>query len=123
MKRSLLKCLSIACLLTAGSAAGGGASTPKPLTVPPIYRTLGGQYPDRSDPTRLLPRLDQLAAACIRYGESRNHPVDGNAWGSGAGWYQFTAPTWHSAAVALHFPARLMWDANLATPDQQSQVF
>ena len=101
-----------------------GASRPHLITVPSTYRTSGPgvRYPDVTDPTRLLPRIDQLALACIRNRESKNHLIDGDAFGTGAGWYQFISSTWHSAAVALHFPARLQWDANKATGDQQSSV-
>ena len=102
-----------------------GASRPHLITVPTLYRTSGPgvRYPDATDPTRLLPRIDQLAAACIRFYESKNHRIDGDAYGTGAGWYQFISSTWHSAAVALHFPPRIQWDANKATGDEQSAVF
>jgi len=98
---------------------------PSPIAEPLMYRTVGVgiAYPDATDPTRLLPRIVQVAAACIRFFESKNHRVDGDTWGTGAGWYQFISSTWHSAAVALHFPARLQWDANKATGDEQSAVF
>jgi hypothetical protein len=123
----LMTILSLtACSFLVSGNASASAHTHKGLiAVPAIYRTVGPgiSYPDATDPTRALPRIVQLAAACIRNRESKNHRVDGNAYGTGAGWYQFISSTWHSAAVALHFPARIQWDANKATGDEQSAVF
>lgn len=104
-------------------ALPAGAAPVRPLVVPAIWRTGGPgiSYPDATDPTRLLPRIVQLGFACIRRFESRNHLVDGNA-NTGEGWYQFIPSTFHSGAVALHFPLRVQWSANLATGDQQSAV-
>jgi len=116
MKRNILKFLSIVCLSVSGSAVAANAHTLRPLAVPVSWKTLGGQYPDQSDPTRLLPRIDQLAFACIRFHESRNHLKDG--LGS-QGWYQFTLGTWQSARSALpalHLPVY----PNQASGDQQS---
>lgn len=94
-----------------------------PTPIPSQWRTAGPgiAYPDATDPTRALPRIDQLAFDCIRYHESRNHVVDGVNGGS-EGWYQFTPTVWHPAAVALGFPAQIQWNANAATRDQQSAV-
>ena len=86
-----------------------------PISVPAQWRSPGGTYPGPTDPTRFLSVKDQLAFACIRYHESRNHLVDG--YGS-QGWYQFTVSTWYAAAQALHLPPT----PNQATGNQQSSA-
>lgn len=88
---------------------------------PSQWRTIGVgvAYPDATDPTRTLPVIDQLAAACIRFHESRNHLVDGIG---SQGWYQFTISTWQGIirlAPYLHLPPT----PNQATGDQQSSAF
>lgn len=93
------------------------------IPVPAQWRTSGPgiAYPSKTDPTRVLPRIDQLAFDCIRRYESRNHLVDG-ATGGSQGWYQLEPSIWHAAAIALGYPKRLWWSANLATGNQQSAV-
>lgn len=86
-----------------------------PIAVPAQWRNPGGTYPGPTDPTRFLPRIDQLAFDCIRYHESRDHLVDG--YGS-QGWYQFTVSTWYAAAQALHLPPT----PNQANGNQQSSA-
>ena len=86
------------------------------FAVPRQWRTPGGRYPDRTDPTRRLPWADQLAFACIRFHESRNHLQDG--LGS-QGWYQFTLATW---GAARQFIVGLPPTPNQASGDQQSAV-
>jgi hypothetical protein len=112
---------SIVVLLLVLGIASEVSATTHPLSVPVQWRTtgLGVAYPDSTDPTLALPKVDQLAFDCIRFHESRNHLVDGSG---SQGWYQFTQATWHSGAVALGYPPSLQWDANLATGDQQSAV-
>ncbi len=93
-----------------------------PIHVPKEYRTSGASvaYPDATDPTRTLPRIDQLAFACIRYHESRNKLNDG---GGSQGWYQFTQSTWNSAATVLHLPLwTATWSPNRASGNMQSEV-
>ena len=115
-----LKNLFVVSVLALGPASVAGATTHQ-LPVPVQWRTTGPgvAYPDATDPTLALPRIDQLAFDCIRFHESRNHLVDGDG---SQGWYQFTQATWHSGALALGYPPRLWWDANLATGDEQSAV-
>lgn len=97
-------------------------SSPLPLATPTIWRTPGGRYPDKTDPTRFLPKNEQRTFQCIRRYESRNHP-----WNDGTtsqGWYQFTQSTWAAAAKALKIPFQWSWKnwANRASGNVQSLV-
>ena len=89
-----------------------------PLATPAKWRTAGGQYPDATDPTRLLPASLQRSFQCIRFYESRNHLVDG---AGSKGWYQFTDAIWSASIVRAALPG-LPANANRATGDQQSAV-
>jgi hypothetical protein len=98
--------------ITVGSTPAS-ASSHLPIAEPAIYRTVGPGvfYPDRTDPLRTLAPSVQLAFACIRYHESRNHAHEPG------GWYQFDGPTWSFIRLTLTFlPAK----PELATLDQQS---
>jgi hypothetical protein len=122
MSRFIVKTILVVSLLVSGLASVANAGTPQ-FSVPAQWRTTGPgiSYPDSTDPTRSLPLIDQLAFACIRFHESRNHRVDGNG---SQGWYQFTQSTWASAAIALKIP--FSWSspswANSASGDVQSEV-
>lgn len=112
---------TLAVLSLSAPSSGATHHRASTFTTPIEWRTSGPgvQYPDSHDLTLTLPRIDQLAFACIRYDESRNHLIDGL---DSEGWYQFTDQTWHAAALVLHLPLRLMWHANLASGDLQSRV-
>jgi hypothetical protein len=118
MKISLLLFTLILTLSAGATVETASAGARTPIIVPVQWRTSGPgvSYPDASDPTRLLPRIDQLTFACIRFYESKNHKVDGD---SSQGWYQFTQSTWESGAEALHILAPT---PNDATGNQQSAV-
>lgn len=117
---SLIACLSMVC----GNAQIASAHTTHPihrvLVTPIQWRQPSGTFPDKTDPTRFLPPIEQRAFECIRFHESRDHLVDGDG---SQGWYQFTQGTWNSAAVALHLPIwNNTWSPNKASGDMQSAV-
>jgi|ERR1035437_6802478 hypothetical protein len=105
MKRNLLKSVFIACLLTAGSAVGVGASTPR-------------------NPILSLPKSVQSHFACIIYRESRSTFVhlnlgDNNRYGA-SGIFQIEQITWQAHQKAAGVPYKVhVWQAS---PLQQEQV-
>ena len=124
MIRRIIAFLIVGSSMVSGNVLVTNASTgsPKPIVVPLMWRTYGPGilYPDATDPTRFLPRIVQLAFACIRRYESRNHLNDG---AGSQGWYQFTQYTWNAAAKALHLPLwTFTWSPNKASGDVQSTV-
>lgn len=111
-RRSVVGAALLLLAITVGSTPASAGSR-APIAEPAIYRTLGPGvfYPDRTDPLRTLAPSTQLAFACIRYHESRNHAFEPG------GWYQFTPETWTFIRSNFPFlPAR----PELATLDQQS---
>lgn len=108
--------ISVLSILAAPAFASAATSHRPPLAAPIQWRTTGGQYPDATDPTRLLSPSQQRTFQCIRFHESRNHLVDGDG---SQGWYQFTRPIWDFARRSIH---GLPPTPNLANGDQQSAV-
>ena len=122
-KKATISILLVLSIIFSASPAFAAKPFGRVLVTPEIYKTYGPgiSYPDKTDPTKMLPASVQRTFQCIRRYESRNHRIDGDA-STGEGWYQLTPSTWHSAAIALHFPSNLLWSANLASGNQQSEV-
>jgi hypothetical protein len=129
MSKRLLLVFIASLFLVCGSATVASAHTTRRshvmsrvLVTPVQWRQPGGSFPDKSDPTRFLPPLQQRTFECIRFHESRDHRVDGDIY-TGEGWYQFNQSTWNSAAIALHLPVwTSTWSPNQASGDVQSEV-
>ena len=74
---------------------------------------------DSTDPMWNEPLKVQIAFACVRYHESRNHLVDTTRSSGAEGWYMFIPEIWKFARANI---PGLPVHPNDATGDQQSTV-